>query len=320
MNLDLTKVRTDTVTPRGGIIATARGNSPLSSARDDSSTTKLREYATKKLESMRLSKGTRSVGGSLFTQEVQSDISRALKNAIVAGQATARVQVLRLTTDYTYSTVRKDGERDMFVVHDAHTLRRIEGLGTLRVHLAARPRELVEWLQTQSLRVLLTGSCVNRGTASGDVSLRTQLNVVAIFEPLDHGGGESTMGNLYNRHYADRALDAAAIKGWGERMVNALRVGATTCVIAVLGIGKHFGRPAEGDNVPDELSCTDVRRHLTLEPVLVADPGWALRDSLLPMVTWIHRLGYQWMLVVPDAEQVFWAQVVVLLDPLDTYH
>lgn len=318
MNIDLSTVThtMPSVTPREARSARAGRTSPMNSSRRNGSGGDIRSVLVRKTECIRIE-------GS-FNQTAQDTISRILQNASACGFDTVRVQTIRLTKDYSYSYNHKEGEPDVFQVRDTHSLVIIPGL-RMRVHLASRPRELVDWLRQQELDVLITGRLVNPSTSAGEPSLADFLNVVAVYVPFKRSlqmQGPQTIGSYYNAQYTEKTLEATAAKSWFERLSLATSAGGTKSILGVLYIGRDFGIPAQGGGGDDDdaLLCKDVRQHLTWAKV-EPDPGWVLRGRLLSLITWIHRLGFSWSLIVPlPHKEPKWAQLVVLLEPLDTYY
>ena len=289
------------LTPRGGGSASPR-KAPIA--------VNLQDYQRKRFETL-------TIHGSL-TQEVIQSVLSILKNATTCGQTHARVQTLHLAKDYTYSR-RQPPDKDAHVIHDMLTLQPYGGTST-RIHLAARPRELVEWLiGEQKVRVIVATCCMSEARSFGEPTFASFMHLYAVLVPEKQAGG-----GVWNAVFLKKSLDASMVQGWNDRCLAALRIGASYFSVCVLYRGSDFSA-AGGDTkgVPEELKCIQPRQHLTMVPH-EKDPHWVLNEKCSTLVTWVDQAGYRWTIateayVSEETKEVvhsIWGFFVVLLQPL----
>jgi hypothetical protein len=241
--------------------------------------------------------------GSLTQEVIQSAIS-VLKVASGAGQTRARVQLLHLSTDYTYSR-RDPPDEGAFVVHDAHTLKPHVGCRT-RIHLAARAREFVDWLiGEQKVQVVLaTWTTRDGGSVIGEPTFANFMHVIAVFVH------EKISPSIWNAPFVKRSGDVTA---WNEKCLAAIRIGVAHFAVCVLYHKSDYGKDKDGD-----LVCVKPVYHLTMEP-LKEDPQWKLDGTLCgSLVQWCTKIGYKWTLGI-SINHSNWAYFVVILDPINEF-
>ena len=199
------------------------------------------------------------------------------------------------------------------------TLQPYGGTST-RIHLAARPRELVEWLiGEQKVRVIVATCCMSEARSFGEPTFASFMHLYAVLVPEKQAGG-----GVWNAVFLKKSLDASMVQGWNDRCLAALRIGASYFSVCVLYRGSDFSA-AGGDTkgVPEELKCIQPRQHLTMVPH-EKDPHWVLNEKCSTLVTWVDQAGYRWTIateayVSEETKEVvhsIWGFFVVLLQPL----
>jgi hypothetical protein len=281
-------------TPRGG------GVSP----RPGASTISLQEYQRVRFEGL-------AIHGAL-TQEVIQTILSLLKNATIAGQTRVRVQTLHLARDYAYSR-HQQPDGSALVIHDMLTFRPYKGT-TTRLHLASRARELMEWLVgEQKVRVIAATCCMSGEPIFGEPTFASFMHLYAILIPEK----QSIPPTVWNATFVRRTQD---VQHWNDKLLAALRVGASYANVCVLYWLSDYGAMVDPTQIP-ELECTTPRHHLTMEPL--KKEGWALTAGCSTLVAWVAQAGYKWTLVMDNhsitekPEYSLWAYFCVLLMPLD---
>lgn len=216
--------------------------------------------------------------GSL-TQDVMQAVQSTMKNAIASGQPIARIQTLHLTQHYSYSKTHPFPSTSR-ILHDDMTM---EAFANVRVNLAERPRELVEWLEDE-LGIPCICSClkIKEELCFGMPSLAPHMYVVA----------------LLHRQVAPTVLlppPEAAVQ-WNAKVHNAIRVGASSVCLQQLQASDFVSQPREAGLGNKEFTCTKVKQYLTMQPLV--DSNIVLHERFQPLVEWIHLTKYDWFVVL----------------------
>lgn len=260
--------------------------------------------------------------GSL-TQDVIQTINSTMKNAVAAGQTKARVQTLFLAQHYSYSRVVPYPKSSLTIYND-QTLEPMKNCAT-RINLAARPRELTEWLQEQGVHFICTALCVQKDGVFGEPVLAPHIYIVALFVPSIAKEDERL---VWNTVFAQK--DVSAVDVWQARCVNAVRVGATSVVLMVLYAGVDFGvaepaarsaagsAPSIASNSParsaGEFECPFPRLYPTNAP---APYTLCLNARFKTVIEWTASIGYTWTCLVDDSsDPPGWAYFVMNLSPM----
>jgi hypothetical protein len=260
-----------------------------------------------------------------LTQETQQTMQTIIKNAMMCGQTHARVQTLRLASQYAY-TFLDPPSPSAHVIHDTHTLAPMEGI-RMRINLSSGARELTEWLLRQGVCFVLASQRMMPERVYGEPVMTDYVHVMAVFVPEAGGAGGGVTSSLsattprlltlWNTVYTQKCLDASMIPAWNERCLFAMRAGCAHFVVCTLY------RFADYDSSPAatrELVCTRPRNHLTMA-LLVPDPKWALESKFSTLVSWCAQLGYAWTLGASGGDDSnAWAYFIVMLDPLSGYY
>lgn len=214
-----------------------------------------------------------------LTQDVMQAVQSTIKNAIASGQPIARVQTLHLSQHYSYAKTQPFPSSAR-ALHDDLTL---EVFANVRINLAERARELVEWLEDE-LCIPCICSClkIKEELCFGMPSLAQHLYVVA----------------LLHRQVAPTVLlpppEAAA--QWGAKVHNAIRVGASSVCLQQLQASDFVSQPREAGLGNKEFTCFQVKQFLTLQPL--PDLNIVLNERFKPLIEWIHLTKYSWFVVL----------------------
>lgn len=218
-----------------------------------------------------------------------------MKNAILAGQTRARVQTFFMVTDYTLSKVPNS---ESHAIYDVHTMKPFENV---RVTLAARSRELTDWLLQQRVHFIMATSCTSERTTFGQPNLANFMHVIALFVP-------EMPPSLWNAAFLK---DDDSERQWNERCAAAIRIGMPYFAVRILRYKHDY---AETEDTSGEFVCLQPRRHLTME--LLDRPHWKLNERYANLIAWSNQTGYKWTLSIGEN----WAYFIVLLDPISRYH
>lgn len=281
------------ITPRGG-----SGGAGQSPRQGHGEIIDLASYQRKRFESLHVH--------GCFNQEVVQTLLSILKNASLAGQTHARVQTIHLATDYAYSR-RQPADPKALVVHDTLTLLPFKGTLT-RINLAARPRELTEWLLEHKVHFMITTSCMSERVSDAcEPTFANFMHIVAVFVP------EEKEQSIWNSAFLKKSLDSSMVTGWNEKCLAAIRTGAAHFAICILYHRLDY-LEAKGEE-DDEFCCAEPRTHLSM--TLIKDAHYRLDSKCKTLVNWARQIGYTWTLAL--AVDAHWAYFTVLLDPISKY-
>jgi hypothetical protein len=229
--------------------------------------------------------------GSL-NQEVIQQIQSTMKNALASGQTVARVQTLQLAYHYSYSRI-EPFPKSSLVVHDDFTLEPL----AKRINLAARARELTDWLVEQGLSFICSGRVTRLN------NLAPYIHVVVLFEPMLN----ASISSLINTAFSSKNLND--VNAWNTRCVNALRVGAMHAAICLMYVGVDFLFPP-----PEEAGKETHRIHPTMKPSPLT---LTLHNKFTPLLEWLKGTGYTWFAAFENVEEKpAWAYFMVSFEPL----
>lgn len=226
-------------------------------------------------------------GAKELTQEMIKIVTSTLTNAVTAGQRIACIQTLEITTQYSYSRAEPHS-RLSFVLHDMYTFKPLQA----RINLAARPLELVQWVQSKGYRVI----CVTHPLTKDAIS--PFVNLYAIAMP------EVTTNELINYPFAPSPNESE----WMTKVISAVRVGAMHSCICLLHVERDYSSVIS-TNYP----CTNVPRDaLTMQPIEGAETTFFLHERWSHLIAWVAQMPRAWTLAIVDEK---YAYFVVLLQP-----
>ncbi len=246
-----------------------------------------------------------------LTQEVIQTLLSILKNATIAGQTHARVQTLHLAKDYAYSR-RQPPDEKAHPVYDAQTLLPIQGTVT-RVHLAARPRELTEWLHEQKVHFIIATSCTAVPAKGCEPAFADFMHIIALFVPEK----ASINPSIWNSAFLQKSLDQSMVTSWNEKCLAAIRIGASHFAVCILYYRLDYRfMPHGGETELDDSSlvCAAPRENPSM--TLAKDCCFKLESKCVTLVAWSRQIGYSWTLATGSHN---WAYFTVLLDPINKY-
>lgn len=208
--------------------------------------------------------------GSL-TQDVIQAVNSTIKNAIASGQIACRVQTLHLSQHYSYSKVQPFPSTSL-ALHDDLTM---EQFANVRINLAERARELVEWLEVQEgIQCICTSLKLKEELLFGMPSLAPHIYLVVILKPVPLGKAQ---------------FDKAAYE---NKVYNAIRCGSNVVYLFQMQRNKDytFAKDGGSGNVKEFLTLKPVAEHITLQP------------HLNPVLEWIHEHAFDWFAAVQNAK------------------
>lgn len=301
------------LTPRGAVSAIFGSNSPRQ--QEQQQPLNLQKFQQSRFECLNQSTGT-------LTQDNIDIFNNIVKNAMLAGQTSARIQTLRIGKQYIYTYTSGGSSGIAYTVYDTHTKRPFEG--PVRAILKLNLNSLLEWIKAQGMHFICTTSAMkNRVTMNlhhQTHALADFLHIVVVFLPpnLELREKVGPTISLWNSVYTAKCLDQSMVVRWNERLIGAIRTGATYFVVCTLYAGADYSICKEANAETIGLMCIEPRQHLTMA-LIDPDPGWALaQDKFKIMCNWVVQLGYAWTLLTESAE-CSWAYFTVLLDPLEKY-
>jgi hypothetical protein len=231
------------------------------------------------------------------------------------GATYARVQLFRHShMHFNYVTV---ASAMTYGIHDCQTLEPLVH-SRQRIQLARPAEDLVQWIRSQGLQVLLTTASLEVDRLNGEPNLAPWLYVVAVFVPCDESSSTAhSLQNLWNSYYMAKCLDNSALDCWTARTQQAIAMGATRVSLCTLYNGSDY--TTELSHEYCLVAKPPMRHHLSMQPLAKQASVVALHTRFHLLVGWTRQIGYRWLLCASDEPVPRWAYFTLLLDPLDGY-